>query len=134
MKKIGLLHPELSHLVASLGHGDQIVIADAGLPVPAGVCRIDLAFSPGKPAFIDVLDAVLSEMKVESAVLAEEIRTVPPEAFYQKALERFEAFEGAVEYVLHEDFKLASQNVRAIIRTGEFTPYANVILTCGVVF
>src|SRR2546422_10969921 len=70
MKRGTLLPPELSRVIARLGHGDALVIADAGLPIPAGVERIDLAFAPGKPAFMDVLEAVLAEMEVERDVLA----------------------------------------------------------------
>ena len=51
MKKSGILHPELARVIASLGHGDGLCIADAGLPVPAGVLRIDLALGPGLPPF-----------------------------------------------------------------------------------
>src|SRR2546430_12819142 len=71
MKRGTLLHPELSRVIASLGHGDSLVIADAGLPIPAAVERIDLAFAPGKPAFMDVLEAVLAGMEVEPALLAQ---------------------------------------------------------------
>lgn len=134
MKKMGLLHPELSHLIASLGHGDRVVIADAGLPIPLGVARIDLGFSPGKPTFIDVLDAVLGEMQVEAVLLAEEIKIVPSQAFFKAIIERFKGLEGAVNYIPHHDFKAATRNARAVVRTGEFTPYANVILQSGVIF
>ena len=65
MKRGGLLNPELARAVASLGHGDLIVLADAGLPTPRAVERIDLAFAPGKPSLLDVLEAVLAEMEVE---------------------------------------------------------------------
>src|SRR5438132_210356 len=75
MKRGTLLHPELSRVIASLGHGDSLVIADAGLPIPAAVERIDLAFAPGKPAFMVVLEAVLAEMEVERAILAQEVKS-----------------------------------------------------------
>ena len=64
MKKTPLLHAELSGLIASLGHGDMLVIADAGLPVPPGTRTIDLAVTRGVPSFEQVLTAVLSEMQV----------------------------------------------------------------------
>src|SRR3989442_5236867 len=78
MKRGTLLHPELSRVIASLGHGDSLVIADAGLPIPAAVERIDLAFAPGKPAFMDVLEAVLAEMEGERAILAQEVKSASP--------------------------------------------------------
>ena len=62
MKKTPLLNIALSRLVASLGHGDIVVIADAGLPVPKGVELIDLALTQGVPDVASTLRALLSEM------------------------------------------------------------------------
>jgi D-ribose pyranase len=138
MKKFGLLHPELSHVIASLGHTDILVIADAGLPIPEGVPRIDLGYSAGQPPFLSVLEAVLSEMEVENATLALEMQSVTPKAFYKKVLGRLEQLskvkKQGVDFVSHEDFKVLTLKAKAIVRTGEFTPYANVILQSGVVF
>jgi D-ribose pyranase len=137
MKRGTLLHPELSRVIASLGHGDAVVIADAGLPIPPGVTRIDLAFSPGKPAFMDVLEAVLAEMEVERATLATEAKTAAP-AFHERLHGRLASLpkvgERGVKLVPHEELKRLSQRATAVVRTGEFTPYANVVLFSGVVF
>jgi D-ribose pyranase len=125
-------------VVASLGHGDLLVVADAGLPIPPGVERIDLAFAPGKPAFLDVLEAVLSEVEVERATVAAEVRTSSPAGFRERleatllALPKVRA--RGIEVVPHEDLKRLTRGARAVVRTGEFTPYANVILHAGVVF
>lgn len=138
MKRGTLLHPDLSRVIASLGHGDALVVADAGLPVPRGVERIDLAFSPGKPPFLDVLEAVLSEMEVERAVVATEVKTHAPATFHEALLARLRSLPkvgaGGPRYVPHEELKRLSAEARAVVRTGEFTPYANVILLAGVVF
>jgi D-ribose pyranase len=138
LKRGTLLHPELSRVIASLGHNDPLAIADAGLPIPPGVQRIDLAFAPGKPSFMDVLEAILIEMEVERATLATEIKTVTPAAFYEKLQRRLLSLPKVagrgIEFVSHQEFKRLSQGARAIVRTGEFTPYANVILFSGVVF
>ena len=80
MKKTPLLNVALSRLIASLGHGDKVVIGDAGLPVPPGVELIDLALTHGIPDFISTLKVVLSEMQVESHVLAQEILEKKPSA------------------------------------------------------
>ena len=72
MKRTALLHAELSHAIATLGHGDMLVIGDVGLPIPSGPHRIDLALTPGIPAVADVLRVVLDEMQVEKAVIATE--------------------------------------------------------------
>lgn len=131
MKRTVLLNAELSYLIATLGHGDMVVIGDAGLPVPNGVRRIDLALMPGMPAVGDVLQAVLSEMQVERAVIATEAVTanhghMPPWC---------RPLGGApVDQVSHADFKALTGQAKAVIRTGECTPYANAILYAGVVF
>lgn len=125
MKKSGVLNAELAHVIATLGHGDMLVLGDAGLPVPPGVPCIDLAVTPGVPRLWPVLDAVLSEMEVERAVIAEEARAIAGE---------FEARLGVFDRVSHEAFKEMSADARAVVRTGETTPYANVALISGVVF
>lgn len=131
MKKAALLHGELSHLVATLGHGDALVIADAGLPVPPGVRCIDLAVTRGVPGFEEVLAAVLSEMQVEHALCAEELAASSPEIAARLSHRLASVPQQAVT---HESFKERTRNARAIVRTGEFTPYANVMLFAGVVF
>lgn len=133
MKRIGILHPELARVLATLGHGDTLVVADAGLPVPAGPDRIDLAYAPGQPPFLAVLDAILTEMQLERVTLASEIREVAPGAFHQAVRERLEPL-APLEYLPHDEFKRLTADARAVVRTGEFTPYANVILSSGVVF
>lgn len=131
MKKGLLLNAPLSSVIARLGHGDKLVVCDAGLPIPDGVERIDLAVSPGVPSLAQVLEAVAAEMQVERVVLAQETmagRTRPPDwlpGLWAQSL-------GAV--VPHEEFKRQCATARAIVRTGECTPYANVMLISGVTF
>ena len=134
MKKTPLLNVALSRLIASLGHGDTVVIGDAGLPVPPGVELIDLALTQGIPDFVSTLKVVLSEMQVESHVLAEEILLKQPLAL--PVLEALTA-EGAIgerRLLSHEEFKQLSRRARAIVRTGECQPYSNIVLVAGVTF
>lgn len=131
MKKTSLLHAELSGLVASLGHGDMLVIADAGLPVPPGTRCIDLALTRGVPSFDQVLAAVLSEMQVEHAICAEELAGRNPAV----AASLSWALPGVpLDAIPHPLFKRRSAQARAIVRSGECSPYANVMLFSGVVF
>lgn len=131
MKKSPLLNQPLSAVIAGLGHMDMLVIADAGLPIPAEPQRIDLAVTQGIPAFLDVLKATLTEMKVESAIVASEIELRSPQMY-----SAIKAMLGDIPItkVLHEEFKQRARAAHAVVRTGEFTPYANVILVAGVVF
>lgn len=131
MKKIGILHNEISKVISEMGHMDQIVICDAGLPVPDHVKRIDLALKQGTPGFIETLETILVELQVEKFICAAEMPQVSPQVDKQikDLLPQLEA-----EYVPHQEFKELTKNAKAIIRTGEFTPYANIILQSGVVF
>lgn len=131
MKKGRILHPQLSHVVASMGHTDSLVIADCGLPIPETTERVDLALTEHIPTFLQALDTILSELQVESFVLAEEIKTFNPEL--QAAIEdRLKGKE--LQWVSHEAFKVLTRSARAVVRTGECSPYANVILKSGVIF
>jgi D-ribose pyranase len=131
MKKTPLLHAELSRLVASLGHGDAVVVADAGLPVPPGTPVIDLALTRGVPSFAQVLNTLLSEMHVERAEHATEMLAHSPQLV---ALLR-QALPGVPLSALdHASFKQRCGTARAVVRSGECTPYANVMLFAGVVF
>jgi len=131
MKRTTLLHAELSGVIARLGHGDLLVIGDAGLPIPDGPQRIDLAVSANVPRFTDVLAAVLAEMQVEAALVADEF--APANAGVHAELMR-QLGRTPVATVSHQQFKAMTRDARAIVRTGEFSPYANVILRAGVVF
>ncbi|EHI70391.1 D-ribose pyranase [Streptococcus ictaluri] len=130
MKKHGLLNSDLAKLAADLGHTDRVCIGDLGLPVPDGVTKIDLALKPGQPNFQEVVDVYLEHILVEKVILAEEIKSHNPkqlEAFLAKLDDQVE-----VDYVSHEALKKYNQEVKAVIRTGENTPYSNVILQSGV--
>lgn len=131
MKKTGLLNQPLSCVIAGMGHFDELAIGDAGLPVPAGPERIDLAVSEGVPGFLAVLRAILGELQVQSAVIASEMPGRSPELH---AALREVLGDIPIEQVPHEAFKARTRNARAVVRTGEFTPYANIILVAGVVF
>lgn len=135
MKRTRLLNSALSHVISELGHTDTIVVADAGLPIPPEVRRIDLAVEEGLPSFLAVLDVILSEMMVEEIVVASEIHAAN-EAVYAGMMDAFRrhGMEPKITEVPHADFKTLTKSARAIVRTGECTPYANVILKSGVTF
>ncbi|MDN5900121.1 MAG: D-ribose pyranase [Brachybacterium sp.] len=127
MKRRGILHPELGAHLARLGHTDTFVIGDCGLPIPPGVARVDLAVTLGVPGFAEVADAILAEIEVEAAVIAAEASTSP-------AGEMLGARFPGAEAVGHEEFKQLTAQARFVVRTGETTPYSNVIVRCGVPF
>jgi len=132
MKKGKLLNAALSHLIAQLGHNDPIVIGDAGLPVPAGVLCIDLAVMRGLPSIAQVLEALESEMQVERMIIATE--TLDANDGHMPAWLPIPWRNLPAEKISHEAFKLRNTRARAVIRTGECTPYANIMLVAGVAF
>lgn len=131
MKKIGVLNQAISEIIAGMGHNDMLVIADCGLPIPPGVRRIDLALTCGVPGFLETLEVILLELQVESAVIATEMAQVSPE-MNKWLMTQLDAIP--INSVSHEEFKQLTQRAAAIIRTGECTPYANIILKSGVIF
>lgn len=127
MKKTGILNAPLNAAIGRLGHGHLVVVADCGLPIPDGVPAVDLALVQGIPSFSDVLGALLDEIEVEGAIMAEEAGgTAVDSLLAQAGLQP--------ETVTHEQFKALLPSVRLIVRTGEATPYANVMLRSGVTF
>ena len=139
MKKGKLINTQLSLTIARLGHGQTLTIGDCGLPISQKTQRIDLALTHGVPGFMETLDVVLTEQQVEEVVIAEELATVSPELFEQLTaritqLEQDQDREVKLTMVSHETFKILSDESLAVVRTGECTPYANIILRSGVVF
>ena len=128
MKKVGIINQPISAVISELGHTDTLTIADAGLPIPASTRRIDLALTAGVPSFVQTLQAILEELFVERAIVAEEMKAVSPQIF--AAVEQI-LVGVPIELVPHVSFKEQTADSRAIIRSGEFTPYANIILVAG---
>ena len=131
MKKIGIINQHISAVIAGLGHTDMLVVADAGLPIPPEPQRIDLALTAGIPSFVDTLRTVLTEMQVERAIIASEILKANP-AIHKEIRRQLSGIP--IDTVPHDSLKERTRSARAVIRTGEFTPYANIILIAGVVF
>ena len=131
MKKDRILNPELIAQIAAIGHTEYLVIADAGLPVPNGVKVIDLSVVRGVPTFEQVLSAVREELVSDAYIVAGEMPGKSPELYACTG----RLLAGLPETrIPHEDFKALTRKAKAIVRTGETTPYANVILVAGVNF
>lgn len=126
MRKSGILNAQLAGLLARLGHTDTVVVADCGLPVPAGVPVVDLALVFGVPRFDDVFTALLAELEIEGVTVADQA----PQAVHDLIPEEVEM----IAEIDHEDLKDMVAGAAFVVRTGETTPYANAILHCGVPF
>ena len=135
MKKSGILNSDISRVLSYMGHTDWIAVGDCGLPIPEETERIDLAVKFGVPRFMEVLSEVEKDMKIEKVILAEEIKTQNPE-IHEQILHLLEEKEEScdVEYISHVEFKEKTHSCKAVIRTGEITPYANIILQSACTF
>ncbi|GIW89438.1 MAG: D-ribose pyranase [Isosphaeraceae bacterium] len=131
MKRGGILNPSICSLLAELGHGDELLIVDAAYPIPPDSHVIDLTVTPGIPRFLDVLRAVAEELVIEGVTLAQETSEESPK-LYQEVLRIVGDVD--VDEVPHHEFKEQSEDVKGILRTAEFTPYANIRITCGSAF
>ncbi|NLK27648.1 MAG: D-ribose pyranase [Clostridiales bacterium] len=135
MKQNGILNSDISRVLSYLGHTDTICIGDCGLPIPDEVERIDIALKLGSPSFMEVLEAVSEDMKIEKIYLAQEIKGNNPKILSEiKDLVQSLNQEIEIEYIDHTELKTQTNKCKAVIRTGEATPYANIILVAGCIF
>ena len=128
MKKGGILHPELAHVLASSGHTDYLLISDRGFPAPPEPQRIDLALVDDKPTVLDVLVAIDAEWSIDRVLITEEMTLVSP----QRVAELEALLPNVLfETVSHIDLKRLGHGAKATIRTGDSCPYANLIIVSG---
>lgn len=130
MKKTTVINSNLSRVIAQMGHYDTLGVGDAGMPVPVGTEKIDLAVTNGLPSFVDVVKNILSELQLQEVYLAEEIKTENP----QQLVAIKEIIDVPIKFIQHDKMKADLSNAKAFVRTGEMTPYANIILVSGVTF
>ena len=128
MKKGGVINQPIASIISGMGHTDTITIADAGLPIPSTTERIDLALTTGVPSFLQTLQVILEEFLVEKAIVAEEMKAISPHIYGEVSKILGDV---PIELVPHVLFKEQTAHSRAIVRTGEYTPYANIILVAG---
>lgn len=127
MRRGGILHPELAAGLARLGHGHLVAVVDCGTPLPRGAQVVDLALVAGVPTFTQVLDALLAEIVVEGSVAAaESAGSVVAGWLTERGL--------VPEVVGHDELKALLPEAALVVRTGEATSWANVLLRCGVPF
>jgi D-ribose pyranase len=133
MKKIGTLNRHLSRVIASMGHEDRLIVCDSGLPIPHNGEVVDLALTDNIPGFLETVRVILEELFVEKAVVASEMQEVSP-AVYDQLCNLLDGTD--IEAVPHDEFKDMTTAVpnTTFVRTGEMTPFANVLLSSGVTF
>lgn len=113
-----------------MGHTDVLVVTDAGYPIPSDAWRIDLALTRGVPSLYDVLEAIHAELLPERVLYADDVPTMNPEL--DERLRRLYDGSGAeLETVPHEEVLDYGRQAKAIVRTGDFVPWGNVVIQCG---
>lgn len=131
MKKTGILNRDISAVVAAMGHYDRLIVCDAGFPVPKGMHCIDVSLEGGTPDVLALLEIIAQELVVEEFYFAEEILPARPDRLAEIQT-IFPDAKGAS--LPHAEFKAMASQARAYIRTGDFFPYANVMLVSGVAY
>ncbi|AKN33068.1 ribose pyranase [Clostridium carboxidivorans P7] len=131
MKKIGMLNSNISSIISQMGHTETLAIGDCGLPIPKETERIDIALIKDVPTFIQTLKVVLQELQIEEVEIAKETVDVSPKLYEEI---KNEIGDVKITFITHEELKVKLKECKAVIRTGEQTPYANIILKSGVIF
>lgn len=131
MRKTALLNSDIAEVISKMGHTDMIAIGDCGLPIPDETRRIDLAIIKDLPSFMDTMKAILLELQIEEVILATETKDINPKIFQEI---KEEIKDTKITFISHEELKAQLKQCKAVVRTGEQTPYANIILKSGVVF
>lgn len=129
MKEVGIINRDIAAVLSEQGHGDLLMVTDAGFAIPSEVEVIDLSLSENVPMVLDVLKELEKYFSVEKMYMSEETKEVNPGHFDKVS----RAFGSGVEVetLPHTELKKLSREVKAAIRTGDFTAYGNVILVSG---
>jgi D-ribose pyranase len=130
MNRNRLLNAQLSHAIASMGHGDLMIVCDAGFPIPSTAWRIDLALTPDVPDLEAVLTPIAEQLVAERVAYAD---TLPDynKPLLQKVKRLFPDAEHSM--VKHEEILGAlAAKAKVIVRTGAFDPWGNILLYSGV--
>jgi D-ribose pyranase len=131
MKKGGILNPAICSLLAELGQSDELLIVDAAYPLPTDGHVIDLTLTPGIPRLLDIVRAVAEELVVDAIAVPAEIKEHSPR-IYQEILKMVGDID--VDEVPFHEFKEQALDVKGIIRSAEFSPYASVRIVAGSAF
>jgi D-ribose pyranase len=126
MLKTGILNPHIASLLARVRHTNTLVIADRGFPFWPTIETVDVSLVDDVPTVLQVLHAVRANFQVGHAWMAEEFcgaNGVKVQSSFAAALHGVE-----LTYEPHVEFKRRVPHAIGLIRTGDTTQYANIIL------
>lgn len=126
MLKSGILNPAINSLLSRIRHTNTLVIADRGFPYWPQIETIDISLVDDVPRVLAVFNAIKANFVIGKVLMAEEFRRV-------NCLETVKSFEdsfGNIPTVFepHIQFKQRVPLAVGLIRTGDATQYANMIL------
>jgi D-ribose pyranase len=129
MNETGVINRAVANAIVKQGHGDLLMVTDAGFAIPLGVEVIDLALEENKPMVLEVLAMLRKNFSVEKIVMADQTLKTSPTLF--ENISNAFGKNMPVETMDHSNLKEMSKTVKTVIRTGDFTAYGNVILVSG---
>jgi D-ribose pyranase len=130
MKRNGILNLPLNEAIAAMGHGDLLIVCDAGFPIPSHVPRIDLAILPDLPDLQTVLTAIAQDFIAERVGYAVEMAENNPEL--KRKVDQIFAGADFVTIPHQQILTELSSKAKFIVRTGAFDPWGNILLYSGV--
>jgi D-ribose pyranase len=130
MKRNGILNLGLSQALAAMGHGDLIIVCDAGFPIPAQVSRVDLAIVADIPDLETVLTAINTDFIAEKYGYANEMAKNNP--LLKEKVDRIFTGADLVTFPHNEILTELATKAKFIVRTGAFDPWGNILLYSGV--
>jgi len=125
MRTDRVLHPELAKALAELGHGDVVLVTDAGFPIPRGANRIDLGVTAGTVDALEILRILRREIFAEEVHFAPEVKTNYP-SLYAQVQDVFTGWGADFVATTHDDLVAEwAPKAKVIIRSGSLTAWAN---------
>jgi len=129
MLQQGILNPHVLHLIARVRHTNTLVIADWAFPYWPQIETVDISLTHGVPTVLQVLELLKPDFKIGRVVQAREFLETNPETTINAFNTAFgEIPNVVVERPAHLDFKKLVPSAIGLIRTGDSTPYGNIIL------
>lgn len=129
LKRSSILNKDLSEVIASMGHTDYLIVCDAGFPIPNDVRRVDLALSREIPDLLTVLTLIEEEFIAEKIYVAEDLLT-NNKPLYDSIKEIHVGVP--IDTLPHEEMLTTmAKQAKAIVRTGSFEPWGNIVLQSG---
>jgi D-ribose pyranase len=130
MKRNGILNLGLNQALAAMGHGDYMIVCDAGFPIPPQVTRVDLAVVADVPDLETVLTALSGDFIAEKFGYADEMAQNNPRL--KEKVDRIFAGSELVTFPHARILTELAAKAKFIVRTGAFDPWGNIVLYSGV--